>query len=466
MPKQKADPQASLGGDLLVEIDAVLKFLEAGAFDPHMDAPTHHHDRTKVFVLVCLHLLVDAPPLTHETYTTHLKYLHARLNQGKAPNLRRDDRPLLIIENPRFAELQILQKLADSSDAIEGALVMNTGEGTFVKNISKFLNALFRHAKESAPNLGDASPLRVVGSKKKSPKKWRLSREPKPKSKKPKPKSNSPTAEIAAISSILMDGASASSLPQESMEIHHRSPTSMSEVGLNRTLEELQRQINEAHDTGHAIFYGKRYALAAYGEALEATEQRLCVTSTPDSEFWRGTLDSNIIQLNRALGERIRGNGGTAIRYLIVDESLGAYIEKQIQLARRAASLFDDNLPFKRLSQSISNLGYLARHVQTATIARRDVPTPSINELDITSSELALYDDKRFDRFVVNSAGYIESVEIHLKMHKAFSTIHEHLLVFFDLLSRKAIPLPSMEQYSKKVQNAMKKYSSLKVSDR
>ncbi|HVR07949.1 MAG TPA: class I SAM-dependent methyltransferase [Thermoanaerobaculia bacterium] len=194
----------------------------------------------------------------------------------------------------------------------------------------------------------------------------------------------------------------------------------------------------------------KRLCVAAYTEALGLVRQRFWATSVLSSGFW-SERDPRILGANLGMMERLNGNGTAARRLFLLhnppEAEVRSWQDERLLLAKQedAEGLAHFDRRFANLRRNLENLraqGCEARVVHDDTGLERGLP-PELH-FDPEDSELALYDDWRFDLFQGGRSGSIDGVECYTPVMEGFAAHLRAVSGYFAALWERATPVTGL----------------------
>lgn len=194
----------------------------------------------------------------------------------------------------------------------------------------------------------------------------------------------------------------------------------------------------------------RRLCMLAYGSALREVQWRFWTTTYLSSGFW-GSEDSDILQWNHRALENLK-KGGTAARRLFLlplspEAEIRRWCDERILMRK-----YDDVTGLAgldgRLASLCNNVDRLSAQgceVRTTRDAkRRHKALPAAIGIDGVDSELAIYDDWRFDLFQGGHAGNIQSVDIYTPAMEHFESHLGSVVGYFEALWRESQPMSNL----------------------
>jgi SAM-dependent methyltransferase len=204
---------------------------------------------------------------------------------------------------------------------------------------------------------------------------------------------------------------------------------------------------NVASIKGPFYFDSRKLCIAAYSLALSRVRERFWTTTFLSSGFWAGE-DDDILMANFRLMEGLRKSGVATRRLFLISVSLEEEVrrwrDERISLLKcndvEGISLLDAR--FTNLFKNLDRLA--AQGCDLRVVHDRDGLhnfLPAALNFDHRDSELALYDDWRFDIFSGGRTGTIASVTCFTPVMADFQEYREQLTHYFESLWRKAQPI-------------------------
>lgn len=218
---------------------------------------------------------------------------------------------------------------------------------------------------------------------------------------------------------------------------------------LDAATNELRRFSSTKVASATAPFYfdSKRLCISAYQVALGQVRERFWATTFLSSGFW-AEEDENILTANLRLMDVLKqGEVVTRRLFLIplsLEEEVRRWQDERISLLKcedvEGLSRFDD-----RLANLFRNIETLAtRGCDLRVVYDRDelhTRLPSAIRFDHRDSELALYDDWRFDVFSGGRAGAIAGVSCFTPVMEQFEEYRDQMVAYFEALWSTAQPI-------------------------
>jgi SAM-dependent methyltransferase len=197
-------------------------------------------------------------------------------------------------------------------------------------------------------------------------------------------------------------------------------------------------------------FDSGRLCMLAYKEALYDVQWRFWTTTYLSSGFW-GDENSDILQWNRWALQNLKRAGSPARRLFLLPRS--AEMESRRWCDQRILMLkYDDAAGLANLD---SRLASLCNNVERLTAqgcavrtaydaAARHKMLPAAISMDGFDSELAIYDDWRFDLFQGGQLGAIQSVKVYTPVMEHFDIYLRSIVEYFESLWREADPMADL----------------------
>jgi|SRR5579872_227822 len=204
---------------------------------------------------------------------------------------------------------------------------------------------------------------------------------------------------------------------------------------------------NIATMNGPFYFDSRKLCVATYSLALSEVRERFWTTTFLSSGFW-AQEDDDILMANFRLMEDLRKSGVATRRLFLIslplEEEVRRWRDERISLLKcddvEGISLLDDR--FTNLFKNLDRLA--AQGCDLRVVHDRDElhnSLPAALHFDHRDSELALYDDWRFDMFSGGRTGAIVSVNCFTPVMKDFQAYREQLTHYFESLWHKARPI-------------------------
>lgn len=194
----------------------------------------------------------------------------------------------------------------------------------------------------------------------------------------------------------------------------------------------------------------KRLAVQAYKNAVERVKARFWTTTFLASGFWSGTDTdgADILGANLRMMDSGKHTGAVVRRLFLLAIPPGEEIQRlqdERMLLRKAQDLdglarFDQRIA--RLSDNIARLfqhGCDVRVVHDPERLHRQLPAEL--GVDPFDTEIAIYDDWRFDLFQGGLSGTIESVRGYTPVMKRFDAHRDTLVEYFERLWERSRPI-------------------------
>ena len=232
-------------------------------------------------------------------------------------------------------------------------------------------------------------------------------------------------------------------------------------LGFGGTLLKLAQRIDEAiesvrsHTTGSpgtprqptpVRFDLSRACISTYADALDLVSRRFWTTTFLSSGFW-STTDSDVIDANLRLAARTVGTGDLRRLFLAgrePDQEITALREQQLLMRRlnnreEVARMDDAYAALDRNIRLQLQQGFDVRIGHDRTAAWRNFPA----DLDFhrDDSEIAIYDNFRFDVFSGGRSGTIHSVHCYTELTENFQGFLVPAEKYFLELWEKATPM-------------------------
>lgn len=197
-------------------------------------------------------------------------------------------------------------------------------------------------------------------------------------------------------------------------------------------------------------FDSRRLCMLAYQSALREVRWRFWTTTYLSSGFWGGS-NSDILHWNREALRRLTQSGTAGRRLFLLPSSPEAEIRRWcdqrilMQKYDDAAGLADLDRRFANLCGTVAELSALGCEVRsTQDIARRHKALPDGISMDGLDSELAIYDEWRFDLFHGGRSGTIQSVNVYTPVMQLFESHFRCAVDYFEQLWRDASPMSDL----------------------
>lgn len=194
-------------------------------------------------------------------------------------------------------------------------------------------------------------------------------------------------------------------------------------------------------------FDSKRLSLLAYKGAIERVKHRFWTTTFLSSGFWSQD-DSEILFENLQLLKKGRDKGQDVRRLFLLTVPIGEQIQR-IQDERILLLKCRDHEALKRFDKSLANLTKNVESLVTAGCEVRLVHEdraassllPSNLPVDLLDTEIAIYDDWRFDLFQGGFSGVIDSVRAYTPVICCFESYRDAMIAFFQKLWDESSPI-------------------------
>ena len=219
-----------------------------------------------------------------------------------------------------------------------------------------------------------------------------------------------------------------------------------------RELRQTQMMLGSGPDLEDAVPI--RNAPRAYVDAVSNVKSRFLTTTYLQSEFWTSN-DIDVLSANENMLARIKSEGGTARRLILLSKPLGSELDHQRAMRRlfRKASPEEArrmNTSFRALAEVNTKLvaqGFEVKVVYDEDEVCEHLPSPI--EFAADDTELALYDDGRVDVFTGFTSKRGQRVRTFaVGLYSEFAALQKAALDYFDGLwnSRHARDFATFEQ--------------------
>lgn len=197
-------------------------------------------------------------------------------------------------------------------------------------------------------------------------------------------------------------------------------------------------------------FDSRRLSMLAYKSALYDVQWRFWTTTYLSSGFW-GNDSSDILQWNRQALQNLK-QAGTAARRLFLlplppEVEIRRWRDQRILMQKYddAAGLAELDGRLASLCRNMESLSAQGCEVRTThDAAERHKALPAKISMDGVDSELAIYDDWRFDLFQGGQLGAIQSVRIYTPVMELFEIHLRSIVDYFESLWREADPMSDL----------------------
>jgi SAM-dependent methyltransferase len=197
-------------------------------------------------------------------------------------------------------------------------------------------------------------------------------------------------------------------------------------------------------------FDSGRLCRLAYKEALYDVQWRFWTTTYLSSGFW-GDENSDILQWNRWALQNLKRAGSPARRLFLLPRSpemeIRRWCDQRILMHKYddAAGLANLDSRLASLCHNVERLTAQGCAVRTAyDAAARHKMLPAAISIDGFDSELAIYDDWRFDLFQGGQLGAIQSVKVYTPVMEHFESHLRSIVDYFESLWREADPMSDL----------------------
>lgn len=207
---------------------------------------------------------------------------------------------------------------------------------------------------------------------------------------------------------------------------------------------------NRPQITAPFHFDSRRLCMLLYKAGLADVQWRFWTTTYLSSGFW-SEENSDILQWNREALHRLHHAGAAARRLFLLPLPPEAEIRRwydQRVLMRKyddAAGLANLDGRLVSLCSSVERLSALGCEVRTVhDAAARHKRLPAEISIDGVDSELAIYDDWRFDLFQGGQSGAVQSVKVYTPAMEGFERHLLRIVDYFESLWREADPMSDL----------------------
>jgi SAM-dependent methyltransferase len=197
-------------------------------------------------------------------------------------------------------------------------------------------------------------------------------------------------------------------------------------------------------------FDSGRLCRLAYKEALYDVQWRFWTTTYLSSGFW-GDENSDILQWNRWALQNLKRAGSPARRLFLLPRSpemeIRRWCDQRILMHKYddAAGLANLDSRLASLCHNVERLTAQGCAVRTAyDAAARHKMLPAAISIDGFDSELAIYDDWRFDLFQGGQLGAVQSVRVYTPVMEHFESHLRSVVDYFESLWREAAPMSDL----------------------
>jgi SAM-dependent methyltransferase len=195
------------------------------------------------------------------------------------------------------------------------------------------------------------------------------------------------------------------------------------------------------------FFDSERLCKSLYREALAGVTRRFWATTFLSSGFWTSS-DSSILGANFQMMEQLQGIGVVPRRLFLLHCSAEEEVQRwqdERMLLRKSGDRDELQRFNTRFANLVRNVEDLAAHGCDVKVvhdaAELDRNLPRELAFDPRDSELAIYDDWRFDLFTGGRAGAIASVRCFTPVMTRFASLRDRASEYFALLWSQAQPI-------------------------
>ncbi len=212
-------------------------------------------------------------------------------------------------------------------------------------------------------------------------------------------------------------------------------------------------------------FDSKKLSVLAYKSAIERVRERFWTTTFLASGFWSDT-DTDILGANMRMLASGKQTGAQVRRLFLLAIPPGEEIQRlqdERMVLRKCQDLEGLSRFDRRIASLSENMLRLLQHgcdvrvVHDLDSLHLDLPAELC--IDPYDTELAIYDDWRFDLFEGGRSGAIESVRGYTPVMAQFEAYRRMVVGYFEKLWEKARP---MEDFIARLQKAVD-YSSTRI---
>ena len=219
------------------------------------------------------------------------------------------------------------------------------------------------------------------------------------------------------------------------------------------TLDEARRVLGSYHGSkipcaeAPLHFDSRSISVLAYKSAIERVRERFWTTTFLASGFWSAG-DTDILGANLRMMARGRQTGATVRRLFLLTIPPSEEIQRlqDERMLLRKCQDFDGLQRFdQRMANLSENIERLFQHGCEVRVVydpeEIHQSLPSALGLDPRDTEIAIYDDWRFDLFQGGLSGTIESVRGYTPVMTGFDAYRDALVDYFERLWEKSRPI-------------------------
>lgn len=234
-------------------------------------------------------------------------------------------------------------------------------------------------------------------------------------------------------------------------------------------LDEISEALSSFHQNrtpaaGGPIEFGVNAPLSTYSEALGLVQHRFWTTTFLSSGFWTRP-HARVMEANQNMLNRVKEKNGEARRLFLLDRppslTVQAYsdtrvLQRQLHNQEELQRLAEEH---KHLKNNMNAL--LAQGFEVKAVFDEDRLWDSIVPKEVAwnprDSELALYDDFRFDIFEGGSTGVVHGVKSYSPASRYFSSYLSAVTEYFHELWVRAV---DMKEFISELQEAVDRADS------
>jgi SAM-dependent methyltransferase len=194
-------------------------------------------------------------------------------------------------------------------------------------------------------------------------------------------------------------------------------------------------------------FDSRSIAVLAYKSAVERVRERFWTTTFLASGFW-SSPDAEILDANLRMMANLGRTGASVQRMFLLHRPAGEEIQR-LQDERMLLRKCDDLDGLQRFDRRVESLAEsilrLAQHGCDVRVVhdpeQLHLRLPAELNIDPRDTEVAIYDDWRFDLFQGGMSGTIQSIRGYTPVMARFKVLRDQLIEYFESLWARSKPI-------------------------